>query len=127
MPEATCSHLSQYPAGVEWPADVSLDHFLHCFGLDEQLEWWRRFRDAADRGTRCTIRDHAGHIAMLTHAINDKLQAVRVQDEYIGQQVAKLRELESDLVAGQVDDAAEAASRVQAILGIVSRSEEEGL
>lgn len=57
-----CSHQQDQPEGTEWPADVALDHFLHCLTPDRQLEVWRDICQSADAGTRCVLENHRGVI-----------------------------------------------------------------
>jgi hypothetical protein len=122
-----CEHQQRNPEGVEWSDNDSLAHFLQCLTEPQQVEVWVRLRRAADTGHMCFKADHSGLIKSQAQYAARQAQAIRVQDEYIGQQVAKLRELEHWLQNQDVEDeyvADAALDKVRGILGLVVSDEE---
>lgn len=81
-----CSHLANHPENTEWPADVALDHFLHCLTPDQQLAMWRGIQQMAGAGTRCTLGDHQRVIASQARYTAKLLTGVRevLDDKYSG-------------------------------------------
>jgi len=55
-----CRHVAEHGEGVEWPIDVSLDHFDNCLTPERRLDFYTRMRQWAVEATQCLIADHAG-------------------------------------------------------------------
>lgn len=72
-----CSHQLAYPENVEWPADVALDHFLHCLTEEQRLERWKAIRKTVRMGQNCVMQDHAGGIESQRRCILKLLTGVR--------------------------------------------------
>jgi hypothetical protein len=54
-----CTHFVEYGEGVEWPIEVSLEHFDDCLTPEDRLRYWGQTRDMANRAIDCSIR-HGG-------------------------------------------------------------------
>jgi hypothetical protein len=125
MSTERCRHVREHGEATVWPRDASLDHFLHCMSLAEQLGHWTTFCELAEQAHSCFARDHVGQLEGLRLRVGQLNAGIQAQDDYIGQQVAKLRELEAYCAAepGVPLSQEYVAAKVTEILGISSHVE----
>jgi hypothetical protein len=73
-----CSHFTEHGEGVEWPIEVSLEHFDDCLEPEQRLQRWEQARDMANRAIQCNMSDHAGAIDQIYALQRTILAFVRV-------------------------------------------------
>ena len=57
-----CSHVQEYGEGVEWPNEISLEHFDDCLTGEQRIKYWEHSRAMANRALDCEMHDHSGLI-----------------------------------------------------------------
>lgn len=133
-----CKHRKQY-GETTWPLEVSLEHFDTCLTPERRLEVFGGIRNMAERGSRCTLENHATAVRRVQVLLENNAllqQAMRTDQAYISSMVEQLRELEAwcrdenkDGVPPMVFDAPEAfdvvADRIAGILGTRTQSVEQ--
>jgi hypothetical protein len=73
-----CMHFAECGEGVEWPIEISLEHFDDCLEPEQRLQRWEQTRDMVNRAIQCNMSDHAGAIEQIRSLQRTILAFIRV-------------------------------------------------